>query len=125
MIFHHIGIACKNIPKELQRLKKIHLIIDQSEIVFDELQDVNLCMVTIEGGFKMELVSGKTVETLVEKGTTNYHLCFECENINLEIERLVTNGALLVSPTKPAILFGGKLVAFLLVSYGLIELVQK
>ena len=125
MIFHHIGIACKDISKELQKLKKIHSIVDQSEIIYDELQNVNLCMITIHGGFKMELVSGKTVETLVTKGTTNYHLCFECDDINSEIERLVSNGALLVSPAKPAILFGGKLVAFLLVSYGLIELLQK
>jgi methylmalonyl-CoA/ethylmalonyl-CoA epimerase len=125
MIFHHIGIACKEIPKELERLKKIHTVIDQSAIIYDHLQEVNLCMVTIEGGFKMELVSGKTVEALVKKGSINYHLCFECDNINSEIERLVSNGALLVSPTKPAILFGGKLVAFMLVSYGLIELVQK
>src|SRR5450631_1881809 len=98
MVFHHIGIACKDIPKELQKLKKVHSIIDQSEIVYDELQEVNLCMVTIEGGFKMELVSGKTVEKLVLKGTANYHLCFECGDINSEIERLVSNGALLVSP---------------------------
>lgn len=125
MIFHHVGIACKDIPIELQKLKKIHSIIEQSEIVYDELQDANLCMVTIEGGFKMEFVSGKTVEIFIKKGTTNYHLCYECSNINSEIEILVSNGALLVSPIKPAILFGGKLVAFLLVSYGLIELVQK
>lgn len=125
MIFHHVGIACKDITLELQKLKKVHSIIEQSEIVYDELQDANLCMVTIECGFKMEFVSGKIVEIFIKKGITNYHLCYECNNINSEIEILVSNGALLVSPIKPAILFGGKLVAFLLVSYGLIELIQK
>lgn len=125
MIFHHVGIACKNISQELQKIKKIHLVIDETEIVYDKLQDANLCMITIEGGFKMEFVSGKPVYDFVKKGIRNYHLCYECEDINSEIEQLIANGAILVSTTKPAILFGGKLVAFLFVSYGLIELVQK
>lgn len=125
MVFHHVGIACKDIPKEIQRLKKVHTITEQSAIVYDELQDVHLCMVTVEDGFKMEFVSGKTVETFIKKGITKYHLCFECDNLDKEIETLITNGAVMVSPPKPAILFGGKPVAFLLVSYGLIELLQK
>ena len=125
MIFHHVGIACKDILKELEAIKKIHEIDEISEIVYDALQEVNLCMVTLHDGFKMELVSGKTVEKLVQKGTTNYHLCYESTNIDEDIKTLLSKGALLVSPQKPAILFKGKVVAFLLVSYGLIELVQK
>ncbi len=125
MIFHHVGIACKDIEKELAKLKKIHLIIEQSDIVFDPLQNVHLCMITTEGSFKMELVAGETVEPFLKKGITNYHLCYETENIEEEIKRLIANGALLVSASKPAVLFDGKHVAFLYVSYGLIELVQK
>lgn len=124
MILHHIGIACKDISRELEKIKKLHTVIDFSDIVYDELQDANLCMITIDGGFKIELVSGKPVEKIIQKGTTNYHICYECNDIEIEIRDLVSKGALLVSNTKPAILFGGKLVAFLLVSYGLIELVQ-
>ena len=125
MVFHHVGIACRDIQKALQQLKKVHTIVDQSAIIYDELQDVSLCMVTVENGLKMEFVAGTTVEAFVKRGITKYHLCFECDNIDLEIEKLTANGAVMVSGPKPAILFGGKHVAFLLVSYGLLELLQK
>lgn len=125
MVFHHIGIACSDIAKEINKIKKIHKIMNISEIVYDPLQNVNLCMITIEDGFRMELVSGETVESFVKKGTTTYHLCYETDNIFTEITTLLANGAIMVSQAKPAILFDGKLVAFLFVSYGLIELVQK
>jgi len=125
MVFHHIGIACKNIEKEILKLKKIHSIKFQSEIVFDELQNVHLCMLTLENDFKIELVSGVTVDPFIKKGITNYHICYETKNIDEEIEFLLSNGAILASPKKEAILFNGRQVAFLLVSYGLIEILQQ
>jgi len=125
MTFHHVGIACKDILRELQKIRKIHTITEQSDIVFDPLQEVSLCLITLEDGFRMELVSGKTVERYTRQGTTSYHLCYETDDIVADISKLTANGAILASPLKPAILFGGKQVAFLLVSYGLIELVQK
>jgi methylmalonyl-CoA/ethylmalonyl-CoA epimerase len=47
------------------------------------------------------------------------------DDINAEIERLVNENAFLISPPKPAILFQNRLVAFLNVSYGMIELLNS
>jgi methylmalonyl-CoA/ethylmalonyl-CoA epimerase len=70
------------------------------------------------------LISGKQTENLVKKNVTYYHICFEVDDIDSEIERLINLNAFLISPPKPAILFDYRKVAFLKVSYGIIELLN-
>jgi len=125
MKFHHIGIACKNIDEEIANISKIHTITKQTEKFFDARQNAELVLLTLADGSNMELIAGKQVDTFVKKNITYYHICFEVDDILAEIDRLVAEGAFLVSPPKPAILFGNRLVAFLNVPYGLIELLNS
>jgi methylmalonyl-CoA/ethylmalonyl-CoA epimerase len=125
MKFHHIGIACKNIDEEIANISKIHTIAKQTEKVFDAQQNAELLLLTLADGTNIELIAGKQVETFVKKNITYYHICFEVDDILTEIDRLVAEGALLIASPKPAVLFGNRLVAFLNVSYGLIELLNS
>ncbi len=74
---------------------------------------------------KLELISGRQVETLLRKNITYYHLCFEVDDIHNEVDKLVNEGAFLISAPKPAVLFNNRDVAFLNVSYGMIELLNS
>jgi methylmalonyl-CoA/ethylmalonyl-CoA epimerase len=125
MKFHHVGIACKNIDEEIASVAAINKIIRQSPKVFDETQNAELVLLTLADGTKLELISGKQVETFIKKNITYYHLCFEVDDIDAEVTRLVSEGAFLISPPKPAILFNNRKVAFLNVSYGMIELLNS
>jgi methylmalonyl-CoA/ethylmalonyl-CoA epimerase len=125
MKLHHLGIACMNIHEEIDQISKIHEIKKRSPMIFDPEQDANLVLLTLEDGTNLELISGPRVGSLVKKGISFYHLCFEVEDIEREIERLLSQGALLISPAKPALLFDDRKVAFLKVSYGIIELLEK
>lgn len=124
MKFHHIGIATENIEDSIEYFKKIFNIVNISETVYDKNQDANLCMLTLEDGTKMELVSGKVVEKIVKKRQFLYHTCYETEDIKKEIEKLQKLDSFLVSDTKEAILFKNKKVAFLMTNIGLMELVE-
>ena len=125
MKFHHIGIATENIESLIEYLKQILNIKDISETVYDKNQDANLCMLTLEDGTKLELVSGKVVEKIVKKRQFLYHTCYETENIEEEIEKLKKLDSFLVSEPKEAILFQNKKVAFLMTNIGLVELVEE
>ena len=125
MKFHHIGVACKNIDEEIANIFKIHTIVKQSPKVFDEQQNAELILLTLADDTNIELISGKQVETFLKKNITYYHICFEVDDINAEIERLLNENAFLISPPKPALLFQNRLVAFLNVSYGMIELLNS
>ncbi|GAA6323873.1 VOC family protein [Fusobacterium ulcerans] len=125
MKFHHIGICCKNIKEEIENIKKIHQVKSVSEVIYDKKQEAELCILEIENGLKMELISGKQVENLLKKRITYYHICYEVENITEDKEKLIKNGAFLLSGEKEAVLFSNRKVCFLMTSYGMIELVEE
>jgi methylmalonyl-CoA/ethylmalonyl-CoA epimerase len=124
MKFHHIGVACVNIGDEILRISRIHEIKALSPVVFDKEQDAELALLTLSDGTRIELISGKPVENILRKHISYYHICFEVHDIHAEIERLQQENALLISAPKPAVLFDNRNVAFLQVSYGLIELLN-
>ncbi len=120
-----MGIACENIEEMTLRLSSVHEIVEKSQVIFDKEQNAQLVLLTLSDGTHLELVAGPQVETFLKKKITYYHLCFEVPDIHAEIERLLTTEAILLSPPKPAPLFDGREVAFLQVSYGIIELLSQ
>ena len=125
MKFDHIGIACEDINVLLNKLKEFMNIINISDIVYDELQDASLCMITLEDNKKIELISGNMVANIVKKRQYLYHTCYSVSNIEETITKLINDGAMQVSDIKKAKLFGGKRVVFLMWDLGLIELVEE
>ena len=124
MKMHHIGIATRDLEEMKAYMQNLFEITKISETVYDANQDANLCMLQLADGTQVELIAGKVVEKLVKKRTFLYHTCYEVENIEQQIEDLVTQGSMLVSEPKEAILFANKRVAFLTSELGLIELVE-
>lgn len=122
---HHVGIACKNIEKAVREYKKMYNVIEESEIVYDELQHANLCMLKTDTGLDVEFISGEQVANLLKARITYYHICYSVENIEVAIKHFEENGSLMISEPKPAKLFGGKRVTFLMTKLGLIELVEE
>lgn len=48
-------------------------------------------------------------------------MCYEVPSVEKAVAEWYERGAVLVSPPKPALLFGGRLVAFVLTPLGLVE----
>ena len=124
MKFHHIGIATEDIPKMIKKMQKFFEINEISDIIYDPNQDANLCMLTLKDKTKIELISGNVVANIVKKRNFLYHTCYEVKDINKTINKLVSDGAMLVRESKEAILFNNKKVAFLMWDLGLIELLE-
>lgn len=125
MKLHHIGIACKKIETTLSFIRKTHKIKNQSDIVFDNKQNAHMCMVTVEQGPDIELISGEQVEKFIKRNITNYHICYEVDDIDNTVENYVKHGAMILSEAKPAILFNNRKVAFVFSPIGIIEFLQK
>lgn len=125
MKFHHIGIATEDIFSLIEKLKKVLEISKVSETVYDELQDANLCMITLKDGTMIELISGNMVSKLVMKRNYLYHTCFSTTNIEEELKRLISLGAMQISEIKEAKLFNQKRVVFLTWDLGIMELVEE
>lgn len=124
MKFQHLGIACHDIENALVFIRSTYQIANVSEIVYDPLQKASLCMVTIQDGTKIELISGDIVRNLLKKQIYLYHTCWQVEDIESAIHKFRQNGAVLISEPKPALLFNGKKVAFIASPLGIVELLE-
>lgn len=125
MEFHHLGIACKNIDKALKGIEKLYNVVEVSDMVYDELQRAQLCLVTTDNGMVFELISGDQVDNILRKGLNYYHVCYCVGNLKEEINKFLSNGSLLIKPPTPATLFKNRRVAFLLTDIGMVELLEK
>ncbi len=125
MKFHHIGIATEDIYKTLEKLKKFFNIKNISEVIYDKNQNANLCMIMLDDGIMIELISGDVVANIVKKRQYLYHTCYSVANIEKTIKDLIDDGAFLVKEAKEAILFDNHKVAFLMWDLGLIELLEN
>lgn len=124
MKFHHIGIACESISLTLDGIKKLHDVDFVSQEYFDDKQQASVLLITLKDGTNLELVSGKIVASLVKKKISMYHICYEVEDIEGEIQRAKEKGALVISTPKESILFDGRRVAFLMYPYGMVEYLE-
>ena len=125
MKIHHIGIACSDIEEALADFSRYHPIVKRSEVVYDELQKAELCMVYTDTGLDVEFIAGEQVARLVKKGISYYHLCYEVDDLDAVLSESVGKGAMIISEPKPAVLFDGRRVAFVYLPYGLVEFVEK
>ena len=115
MKLHHIGIVVKNIQESLGDLGK-YLEFEETTIpILVESQKVNVCFLKTSEVY-IELIepieNDSPVKRIADSGGGFHHLCFEVEDIFVELEKMKKNGArVIVQPVKG---FEGRLIAFVL-----------
>lgn len=123
MRLHHIGIAVADIEEGARQLRRFYdgQIARESAAVHDPLQDADLQLFELQDGSRMELLAGGPAKLVLARGLNLHHVCYEVQSVQERIDEWYRLGALIVSPPKPAVLFDGRLVAFVLTSFGLVE----
>ena len=73
------------------------------------------------------MAAGSPVDKYLARfGPAPYHVCYECDDIEAEIERLRKKRFKVIAPPASAVAFGGRRVAFVYsLSIGLIEFVES
>ena len=128
MKFHHIGVAVKSIDATAAVYEGAGY--RMSDIVFDPIQNVDICWLTKEGAPIVELLApvdetSPVCKTLEKNGVTPYHCCYVVDNINDAVKELRKYRYVLTSKPEPAVAFCGSRVCFLYnKNVGLIELVE-
>lgn len=128
--FHHHGLAVKKPDRAVQFLRSIGY--TAGEAILDDQQNVNLLLATHPAMPAVEVVyptdtPGPLTPYLARGPELLYHTCYECEDAAEAAAALKAAGnrVLPVVPPKPAVLFGGRLVAFYQIAgFGLIELLE-
>ena len=131
MKLHHIGIVVENIQKSLGELTKC---LDFESTTMPSLvgsQKVNICFLKTNNVF-LELIEpaeeNSPISNFIKKGGGFHHLCFEVDDIHLELEKMKKNGARIVVDVVKG--FEERLTAFVMLDMkntncNLIELAEK
>jgi len=123
MQLHHIGVAVTTLEEGAKQVRQYYAgqIIGETARIHDPLQDADLQLFELQDGSRIELVAGKPAQCVLGKGLNLHHVCYEVQSVENAIEEWHRRGAVVVSAAKPAVLFGGRLVAFVLTPLGLLE----
>ena len=127
---HHIGLVVQNINESLGEIANFLSFESTSLPTIIGSQKVNICFLKTNNVY-IELIEpteeNSPITNFAKEGGGFHHLCFEVDDIQLEIDRMVKNGAhLVVAPVKG---FEDRLFAFLMLNLKktkckLIELVE-
>ena len=126
---HHIGIVVQNISESLGEISNFLSFESTSLPTLVGSQKVNICFLKTNSVY-IELIEpadpDSPIISFVKEGGGFHHLCFEVDDIQQEIDKMVKKGArLVVAPVKG---FEDRVIAFLMLNMkktkcNLIELV--
>ena len=127
---HHIGIVVQNINESLEEISNFLSFESTSLPTLVGSQKVNICFLKTNSVY-IELIEptdpDSPITNFVKEGGGFHHLCFEVDDIQQEIDKMVKKGAhLVVAPVKG---FEDRVIAFLMLNMektkcNLIELVE-
>jgi glyoxalase/bleomycin resistance protein/dioxygenase superfamily protein len=128
--FHHIGVACIDIRAEAARLALLGYAVEGDPFV-DERQGVRGVFLGSQSP-RLELLEslddagGGVLAPWLKDATKLYHLAYLARDFPTAIERIrAAQGKLVVAPV-PAVAFGGREIAFLMLPNRLlIELIEE
>jgi methylmalonyl-CoA/ethylmalonyl-CoA epimerase len=123
--FHHVGIACADLEKAAEFVERAFGSVSDSGTVHDPIQNADVRLFNAGMPTAIELVSGPAVANIASKGMTYYHICYTTPDIEQTLRDAKAAGALIVSKAAPAVLFGGRRVAFVYTDLGLIEFLEE
>tara|TARA_Y100000310_G_scaffold203470_1_gene203698 strand:+ start:2081 stop:2479 length:399 start_codon:yes stop_codon:yes gene_type:complete len=128
---HHIGIVVKNIQKSLGELNQYLNFESTTVPSLVGSQKVNICFLKTNNVF-LELIEpaqeNSPISDFVKKKGGFHHLCFEVDDIHIELERMKKNGARVIVDVVRG--FENRLTAFVMLDMkntncNLIELAEK
>jgi len=114
--FHHIGVACENLDSEARKFALLGYTAEGADFI-DPVQGV-MGRFLAGGGPRLELLAplpgGGTLTPWLRAGVKLYHLCYETDEFEKELEQARLQRAKVVVQPVPAVAFGGRRIAFLI-----------
>ena len=125
--FHHTGIACADLKIEGAAFRLLGFV-EEGSVFHDPLQKIRGQFMT-HGSARIELLEpsdpDSPVHGYLKRGIKMYHQAFETQDLRAAIAEATQSGAHLVVPPCPAVAFGGREIAFVMLrTTMLVELIQ-
>lgn len=126
--FHHIGVAVKNIIREVPSYALLGYK-PEGEIFVDQLQGVRGIFISANGQPRLELLenieNSDTLSKQINQGQRMYHTAYCVENIEKWRGYFIRNRGKVLSPIKKSTYFGKGICFIILPNMAIIELIEK
>lgn len=127
MSFHHIGVACHDLATESEAFGMLGYE-PESEDFMDSRQGIRGRFLAGPGP-RLELLVGlpgsSVLDPWLNKGIKFYHQGFVVESLEAGLRALREKGGRMVSAPVPAVAFGGRDIAFVMLrNLAMVELIQ-
>ena len=130
MRIDHIGYAVKRIDRAQKDFESLGFVF--GPVIDDADRNVKIAFGE-KDGYRLELVCplDKKQESPVDQYLSNvvgtpYHICYQSNNFDSEIESLEKQGFKVIIEPQPAVAFGGKRVVFMMnLGMVLMEIVER
>lgn len=117
MNIDHIGVAVKSIEKGIAFWEKSFGYEQATELVINTRQKVKVVFLKKDGNIDIKLIEPldetSPIYAFTQKGGGVHHLCFKCDDMDDELERLRTLGLRVITKPQPGEAFDNENIAFL------------
>ena len=129
MVIDHIGLVVKSIEKGIEHWEKVFEYRKMTEVVVNSRQKVKVVFLCKENSLTVKLLEPidekSSVYKFAMKGGGLHHICFKCNDMNKELQRLSEMGLRILTPPQPGEAFENENIAFIYAKHGLnIELID-
>ncbi len=125
--FHHIGVAAKNIGKELAAFRMLGYR-EEGAVFEDKSQGIRGLFLTAKGQPRLELLENlegsDTLTPFIDGRVKMYHMGYCVSNIEHAVEVLTRCRVPIVSPLKQSVYFGKRICFLMLPNLYMIELIE-
>lgn len=128
MRIDHVGLVVRSLAEGIDQWRKAFGYEQMTGVVVNSRQRVRVVFLRKEGSLPVKLVEpldeSSPVYAFSRRGGGLHHLCFRCENLESELERLREIGVRVLSKPQPGEAFENEPIAFVLAYQGLnVELI--
>jgi methylmalonyl-CoA/ethylmalonyl-CoA epimerase len=129
MVIDHIGIVVPSLEEGIEQWEQLFGYSRHSEIVINTRQKVRIVFLSKTNSLTIKLIEpsepDSPVTLFAQKGGGLHHLCFRCDNLEVQIPLLKEKGARLIVPPQPGEAFGNRDIAFFWTRHNLnVELID-
>jgi methylmalonyl-CoA/ethylmalonyl-CoA epimerase len=129
MVIDHIGIVVKSIEVGIKRWETVFGYKQMTQIVINSIQKVRVVFLQKKDSVTIKLVQPiddkSPVSNFAKKGGGIHHLCFKCDNLDNELERMGKLGIRVLTEPEPGEAFCDEKIAFVYAKEGVnIELID-
>lgn len=124
----HIGYVTDDIAQTAASFRMMGY--EADDIINDDTQRTRICFLRKPGEVNIELVEpyedNKTMQKMVKRGVTPYHICYMVDDIREAYEEMLDNDLIPLFKPVEAPAFGNRLICYFWKSeMGFIELVNR